>query len=73
MVEHGRRHFGVLRHFFFLLALVLVLSKILHDHVILAAVLPEVGMILLVGIIAGTLVTCIAKEPVNEGDERRCD
>ena len=52
-----------------LLALVLILSKFLRDHVVLASLLPEVGMILLVGIIAGSFVNWFAEEPVDEGDE----
>ncbi|KAI2510164.1 potassium:proton antiporter [Fragilaria crotonensis] len=52
-----------------LLAVVLILSKVLHDHEVVASLLPEVGMILLVGFVAGTLVTLVAKEPENEGDD----
>ena len=52
-----------------LLALVLVLSKVLHDHEVVASVLPEAGMILLVGIIVGTVVYWIAGEPANEEGE----
>jgi solute carrier family 9 (sodium/hydrogen exchanger), member 8 len=54
--------------FAFLLALVLILSRKLHDYATLSSILPEVGMILIVGIIAGTIVTMVAKEPVDEGD-----
>ena len=39
--------------FLSLLAVVLILSKILHDRPKLAQVLPEAGMIIIVGIIAG--------------------
>jgi NhaP-type Na+/H+ or K+/H+ antiporter len=47
-----------------LLALVLILSKLLHDRQRLASILPEAGMILLVGITAGSLVHWLF------GDER---
>lgn len=39
-----------------LLAVVLILSKLLHDRQWLASILPEAGMIIMVGIIAGSLV-----------------
>ena len=52
-----------------LLAVVLILSKVLHDHEVIASLLPEVGMIIIVGFVAGTLVTMVAKEPENEGDD----
>lgn len=52
-----------------LLALVLVLSKVMQDHPVVASVLPEAGMILLVGIVAGALVSWFAEEPANEEEE----
>ena len=39
-----------------LLALVLVLAKFLHDSPKLSAVLPEAGMIIIVGCIAGFII-----------------
>ncbi len=42
--------------FLSLLAIVLVLSKYLHDYPKLAAVLPEAGMIIIVGTIAGSII-----------------
>ena len=39
-----------------LLAIVLVLSKLLHDRPRLASLLPEAGMILIVGVICGALI-----------------
>ena len=42
-----------------LLSVVLVLSKLLHDHARIARYLPEAGMILLVGMAAGLLVHLI--------------
>jgi len=42
--------------FFPLLSIVLILSKFLHDRPILSAFLPEVGMTVIVGIIAGLVV-----------------
>lgn len=47
-----------------LLAVVLILSKLLQDHKRLASLLPEAGMILLVGMAAGALVHALY------GDER---
>jgi NhaP-type Na+/H+ or K+/H+ antiporter len=44
-----------------LLALVLVLSKFLHDWPVLARIVPEAGMILLVGMIAGFFVNLTLK------------
>ena len=52
--EEGLSAYFVL--FSSLLALVLVLSKLLHDHPVLASFFPEAGLILLVGIIAGFFV-----------------
>ncbi len=42
--------------FFPLLSIVLILSKFLHDRPVLSAFLPEVGMTVIVGIIAGLFV-----------------
>jgi sodium/hydrogen exchanger 8 len=52
-----------------LLALVLVLSKVLHDYPTIASFLPEAGMILLVGIGAGCFVNLFAAEPESDEDE----
>jgi len=48
--------------FSFLLAVVMVLSKLLHSHPVLASILPEAGMILLVGMIAGFFVNLFVPE-----------
>jgi hypothetical protein len=45
-----------------LLALVLILAKFLHDKPALSAVLPEAGMTILVGMIAGALLYLIKPE-----------
>ena len=42
-----------------LLALVLILSKFLHDHPRIATIFPEAGMILTVGMIAGYVVNSL--------------
>ena len=58
--------------FFSLLSLVLVLSKFLHDHPKLASVLPEAGMIILVGTIAGAVIfltTPISDESREDDDD----
>lgn len=58
--------------FFSLLSLVLVLSKFLHDHPKLASVLPEAGMIILVGTIAGAVIfltTPISDESRDDDDD----
>jgi sodium/hydrogen exchanger 8 len=47
-----------------LLAVVLVLSKLLHDRPRLASVLPEAGLILIVGVVAGSFVHLfVVEEP----------
>ena len=50
-----------------LLTLVLVLCKILHDHKVLAAILPEAGLIILVGLLAGGLVHWLV--PVRQDND----
>lgn len=52
-----------------LLALVLVLSRILHDHPRILNVLSEAGMILLVGIVASSFVGLFAPSGVQSPDE----
>jgi len=47
-----------------LLALVLVLSKVLHDRPVLGSFFPEAGMILLVGMIAGFFVNLFIRPEV---------
>lgn len=47
-----------------LLALVLVLSKILHDRPVVGSYFPEAGMILLVGMIAGFFVNLFVRPEV---------
>jgi len=49
-----------------LLALVLVLSKLLHDRPRLASVLPEAGMILLVGMLAGSVVNLFVAPRIEQ-------
>jgi sodium/hydrogen exchanger 8 len=53
--------------FFSLLSLVLVLSKLLHDHPKLSAVLPEAGMTIIVGTIAGAVI--FISTPVSDNDD----
>jgi len=56
--------------FLSLLALVLVLSKALHDRPRLASFLPEAGMTILVGIFAGYLVSALVRPaPVGAEDD----
>jgi solute carrier family 9 (sodium/hydrogen exchanger), member 8 len=52
--------------FSFLLALVLIISNMVHKRPSLAARIPEAGMILLVGIISGTLVMLLLKPQMND-------
>lgn len=54
-----------------LLALVLVLSKILHDRPVLSSIFPEAGLIIIVGMIAGAIVTCFIGDTAAapEGDD----
>lgn len=52
-----------------LLALVLVLSKLLHDRPVLSSVLPEAGMILLVGMAAGFFVNLFTPENTTSDEE----
>jgi len=55
-----------------LLALVLVLSKLLHQRPRLASVLPEAGMIILVGMVAGSVGTLFETKhrgPAQEEDD----
>lgn len=56
-----------------LLALVLVLSKYLHDQPLLSSILSEAGMVLLVGILAGFLIHCVIGDKLNgpENDNNR--
>ena len=64
--EEGLSAYFVL--FGFLLALVLVLSKILHDHPLLSSLFPEAGMILLVGMIAGFFVNLFVTNNNNDNN-----
>jgi len=54
--------------FFPLLSIVLILSKFLHDRPILSAFLPEVGMTVIVGIIAGLVVYLFYGNNVETAD-----
>ena len=47
--------------FMALLALVLVLSKLLQDRPILSSLVPEAGMILIVGMMAGGILNLFVK------------
>mmetsp|Transcript_14248 Transcript_14248/g.34130 ORF Transcript_14248/g.34130 Transcript_14248/m.34130 type:complete len:691 (-) Transcript_14248:755-2827(-) len=47
--------------FSFILAVVLVLSKVLHDHPRVAKIFPEAGMILLTGVLFGAIVELFAR------------
>ena len=57
--------------FFSLLSLVLILSKLLHDRPILASILPEAGMIIIVGTIAGAII--YVATPVSDNDDEEND
>jgi len=57
--------------FLSLLALVLILSKFLHDSPRLGAILPEAGMIIIVGIIAGYLIYLLT--PLSDVDRESDD
>lgn len=48
-----------------LLAIVLVLSKILHDRPVLSSVVPEAGLVLLVGMVAGGVVELFVDNDAN--------
>lgn len=48
-----------------LLALVLILSKLLHDRPRLASLLPEAGMILIVGVVVGALIEVLFNPESN--------
>jgi len=55
-----------------LLSVVLILAKFLHDRPVLSAVLPEIGMTVIVGIIAGSIIHLIVPNfhaPVQEEEE----
>lgn len=52
-----------------LLALVLVLSKVLHDHPALNSIFPEAGMVLLVGAVAGLFVNLLLIPTNNPNDD----
>jgi len=55
--------------FFSLLSLVLVLSKFLHDSPRIASILPEAGMIIILGTIAGAIIHAITPlEDYYEGE-----
>ena len=51
-----------------LLAIVLVLAKFLHDSPKLASILPEAGMIIIVGGIAGFIIDSTATYTVQDDD-----
>eukprot|EP00555_Chaetoceros_dichaeta_P001942 CAMPEP_0198278446 /NCGR_PEP_ID=MMETSP1447-20131203/66382_1 /TAXON_ID=420782 /ORGANISM="Chaetoceros dichaeta, Strain CCMP1751" /LENGTH=606 /DNA_ID=CAMNT_0043973527 /DNA_START=105 /DNA_END=1925 /DNA_ORIENTATION=- len=57
--------------FLSLLALVLVLSKFLHDSPRLGAIIPEAGMIIIVGVIAGYLI--YLSTPLSDVDRESDD
>jgi hypothetical protein len=48
-----------------LLAVTLILSKFLHDHPKLASILPEAGLILLVGMFAGFFVDLLIANQID--------
>jgi solute carrier family 9 (sodium/hydrogen exchanger), member 8 len=52
--------------FSFLLAVVLIVSNILHKRPSLAALIPEAGMILLIGMLSGTLVMLVLRPQMND-------
>ena len=56
-----------------LLALVLVLSKFLHDRPRLASLLPEAGMILIVGVIFGAFVQVLFDPHNNDTAQQQDD
>ena len=51
--------------FCFLLAVVLILSNVLHHHPRVAAMFPEAGMILSVGVLVGAMVQLVANATGN--------
>ena len=55
--------------FFTLLSIVLVLSKFLHDRPKLASVLPEAGMTIIVGAIAGAIIFLTTPVSVDDDEE----
>ena len=57
--------------FLSLLSLVLVLSKFLHDCPKVAAILPEAGMIILVGTVAGAVI--FTSTPLSDRDDEEDD
>jgi len=69
MSDEGISSYSVV--FLSLLALVLILSKCLHDVPKLAAIVPEAGMIIIVGIIAGYLIYLAT--PLSSGDDQGGD
>jgi NhaP-type Na+/H+ or K+/H+ antiporter len=52
-----------------LLALLLVLSKLLHDHPALNSIVPEAGMILLVGMVAGCFLNLFVAPTQTDQDD----
>jgi NhaP-type Na+/H+ or K+/H+ antiporter len=52
-----------------LLAVTLILSKFLHDRPKLASILPEAGLILLVGMFAGFFVDLLIDNTVADDDD----
>jgi len=63
--------------FLLLLAFVLVLSKLLHDKPVLSSLLPEAGMILIVGMLVGSVLTLFVdnrdKEAAISNDDTVAD
>ncbi len=55
--------------FFSLLSLVLVLSKFLHDHPRISSILPEAGMIIIIGTIAGAVIHSVTPESDDEDED----
>mmetsp|Transcript_29166 Transcript_29166/g.86345 ORF Transcript_29166/g.86345 Transcript_29166/m.86345 type:complete len:242 (-) Transcript_29166:1835-2560(-) len=66
VTEEGISSYFVI--FLSLLALVLVLSKLLHERPNVSSVLPEAGMTIIVGVLAGYLVRLLV--PPDVEDER---
>jgi NhaP-type Na+/H+ or K+/H+ antiporter len=54
--------------FSFLLAVVLILSKYLHDRPRLGSIVPEAGMIIVVGMLAGSVVNLLQGNTLASGD-----
>ena len=49
-----------------LLSLVLILSRLLHDRPVLSSLLPEAGMILIVGVVFGAIIHLMVNEPLEQ-------